>query len=163
MFQKSDDLHVVIPVWGMSFHGIRRPVLDYFGCYKNPTTSMSPFGLMSFSELPNLPSKLPPKMASRELFWSLWGPPREAQHGPKRGQERPKTCQGRPPAAWGAVCSHSWVWGSGQRRRSDGQIKGLGRRPGELYVAIPGFGGLGSGDGRTDRLMVWGGGLGSCM
>ena len=28
--------------------------------------------------------------------------------------------------------------------------------PGELYVAIPGFGGLGSGDGRTDRLMVWG-------
>ena len=30
-------------------------------------------------------------------------------------------------------------------------------------VYIPGFGGLGSGDGRTDRLKVWGGGLGSCM
>ena len=29
-------------------------------------------------------------------------------------------------------------------------------------VYIPGFGGLGSGDGRTDRLKVWGGGLGSC-
>ena len=44
------------------------------------------FRLMGFSELPNLPSKLPPKMASRELFWSLWGHPREAQNGPKRGQ-----------------------------------------------------------------------------
>ena len=66
-------------------------------------------------------------------------------------------------ASWGAVRSDSWVWGSGQRRRSDGQINGLGRRPGELYVAIPGFGGLDSGDGRTDRLKVWGGGLGSCM
>ena len=29
-------------------------------------------------------------------------------------------------------------------------------------VYIPGFGGLGSGDDRTDRLKVWGGGLGSC-
>ena len=27
-----------------SSNGIRRPVLDYFGCYKNPTTSMSVFG-----------------------------------------------------------------------------------------------------------------------
>ena len=41
--------------------------------------------------------------------------------------------------AWGAVCSDSWVWGSGQRRRSDGQINGLVRRPGELYVGIPAF------------------------
>ena len=57
--------------------------------------------------------------------------------------------------SWGAVCSDSWVWRPGQRRRSDGQIKGLGWRLGELYVAIPGFGGLVSGDGRTDRLMVW--------
>ena len=28
--------------------------------------------------------------------------------------------------SWGAVCSDSWVWGSGQRRRSDGQIKSAG-------------------------------------
>ena len=31
--------------------------------------------------------------------------------------------------SWGAVCSDSWVWGSGQRRRSDGQINGLGGNP----------------------------------
>jgi len=56
---------------------------------------------------------------------------------------------------WGAECKDSCIWRGQGAGLSHGRIDGLGRRPGELYVGIPAFGGARGLAGRTVGLMVW--------